>query len=167
MCLMEEWGAQLVHSKHLASILCLFKKIFLNFLAVQQITLKSQWFIPTTICYHHPGSEVWLQFGWSRLGQVELNGFSFGCKSLSPCLHSGAWLKGQQLPRACSSHGGLLEHKGTGQTIKYGLKLLLMPFPWHSICQSKSHGQVQQKYDRELCPQWEALHNHTAKCLDP
>lgn len=43
--------------------------LILIFLAVQQVSLKSQWFIPTAIYFHPPGSEVWLSLadvGWAR-----------------------------------------------------------------------------------------------------
>lgn len=71
----------------------------------------------------------------------------------------------QQVPRACSASGRLLEHKEADQTIKYGVKLLLMssPLTLHFVKashMSKPNRNVTGKY---TLPRVGGLHNHTAK----
>lgn len=116
------------------------------FLAVQQITSVSQWLIQTNIDFHSLKSGCCLaDLGWVRQNSI---GFHSHSRLFPLVFILGPRLKEQQVPRACSAYGRLLEHKETDQTIKYGVKLLLMSSPLTlPFCQSKSHVQTQQKCD--------------------
>lgn len=161
---MEEWGAYLVRSKHLASILFVFFFFSFYFNFKISVIYPNNHLLYSSWVWSR--AAIWLILGWAGWNTTS---FHLGSSLFPLVFILGPWLKGQQLSRACSSHGGLLEHKETSQTIKHGFNLLLMSFPLalHLSKQVTWPSPTKTWQGAILCPRRKALHNHTVKGMDP